>query len=512
MEAFLSRFPLFVAGLILLFVLALAFEGWLLPAAITLVIGGYLLRHRPKAFVRWCLFGSFAAVFALVSTSTRLSPEIAGIGTQGTGLFVPHSVKKRGHGFRLHYLFDGTLHNFKDEEGNVIATNVRCFVRWKPYKPFTRPPANQSYQLTGRLGQMGKAKFFLDVPKRCKWLSQKPLRNLAEVRFQLQQSFRSYLKSIYQTPRTAEFLSGLATGNFDDPLIREEFSRFGLQHVMAVSGFHFGIVATVIGGALRIFLSLRTSVVLLIAFLVGYLFFLGVNVAVLRAFTMSALMWVGLLAGRRNTSMNALGAAMVVCLLIDPTNIYSMAFQMSFTATFCLIGGCAPVERWLEQLLPTRNMETLSRFDLADQHAYIILAALKKPLGICIAVHLGMLPLCGLYFQTFPLLSLVFNLFYPFLVSISLILLLLGVGLQPLPFISGMIHRLNERYTTWCLDVVFDMPTGLDVMIPLGWVSAPLVVGYLACLVYVSFCRSESTLPTFGDATLRSPHHLAVFR
>src|ERR1700722_20309854 len=81
--------------------------------------------------------------------------------------------------------------------------------------------------------------------------------------------------------------------------------------------------------------------------------------------------------------------------------------------------------------------------------------------------------------------SLLYNLFFPFLVSISMLLLLLGMGISLfLPPLGSAIHLLNSHYTHFVLNLTFNMPPAVDAVWHLDHVSEVFIVSYLCCLIW----------------------------
>ena len=103
---------------------------------------------------------------------------------------------------------------------------------------------------------------------------------------------------------SANFLAGLATGEFDDHWMRQQFSRFGVQHLLAISGFHFAIIAGCLSFALRLFFPAKSCTLILLACLGGYTIFLGPQASILRAWLMSSLALIGFLIEKHPSALN----------------------------------------------------------------------------------------------------------------------------------------------------------------------------------------------------------------
>ena len=122
----------------------------------------------------------------------------------------------------------------------------------------------------------------------------------------------------------------------------------GIGHVWSISGFHM----TLVGGWLfAIFFLIFRSIpyitrrtparipALICAWigLLGYLFISGLDVATIRAFLMTTLVFMAFIFGRNAVSMRNICLAFCLIFLINPHYVMQPGFQLSFSAVFGLI-------------------------------------------------------------------------------------------------------------------------------------------------------------------------------
>ncbi len=144
-------------------------------------------------------------------------------------------------------------------------------------------------------------------------------------------------------PTEARALLGALLLGEEDPAlleVRSAFTRLGLAHVLAISGFHLTVMAAVVLLALRMTGDRGWVEPAVVAALVAaYLFILPVQAPIWR----SGLMTLGLLAadalGRRYDPLAILGWIAVGLVLWRPMDLWSMGFQLSF--------GLVAVLMWL---------------------------------------------------------------------------------------------------------------------------------------------------------------------
>jgi competence protein ComEC len=302
-------------------------------------------------------------------------------------------------------------------------------------------PADRDYVLSGNLVEdRFKAKTWTPVPNTT---------SLAEWRYQLKEQFRKFL-SQKLSPKPATFLSSLITGDVEERTLRFEFSRLGLQHILAISGFHFAILILACSYTLGLFLPERPKILLLILTINAYFFFVGPIPSVQRSYLAALCYLIGKLLRRKTTGLNLLGVAMLTELLLDPLAPQQLGFQLSYLS-------CAG----LLLLMP-------------------ILPKYPNPIRITLAVNIPLLPLLLYHFHKFPLLSLLYNLFFPFLVSLSLYLLLLSLLF---PFLFPLL----DFFTTQLLDLVAYPPCALNYVLSVPHFPFLIIPPYLLLIFLISY-------------------------
>lgn len=420
-------------------------------------------------------------------------PAIPQGGIQGQAYIDISSVSLTSNHFGKRWTYRGTLHRFISEEGKVIARRIPYTIHIPANAELTRPTANKEYLITGRLKESAPGRYHIIVGKHTPWHPIAGSWGFAEMRFDAKNAIGSYIKNNIANNRAGIFLTGIATGYFDDHLMSLEFSRFGLQHIMAISGFHFAIIAGFFGFLLRLFVNREVAAALLTFLLSGYFLFLGCAPSVMRAWISIVVVLVGYLLRRESSGLNTLGVALMITLLFDPLFCWNLGFQFSFIATAAILLLYPACDLILQSSLTKRSLSELVEMNRATQHAYCLLTSFRQALALTLAVNLITLPIMLYHFQRFPLLSLIHNLFFPFLVSISMILLVLASLAHPfLPPIASIIHNLNSFYTKFVLDFTYKLPKSLDIVwitsIPLSLLTVYLVLAF-GFAIYVRFCK-----------------------
>lgn len=135
-----------------------------------------------------------------------------------------------------------------------------------------------------------------------------------------------------------------------DPELRGAFGLSGTAHLLAISGFHVGVVAGLLLTLLRI-AGLRPRPAGVGAALGSWIYVLGIGApdAALRASVLLTLLALARLRGTPVVSVGTLSSAFLLLLLIDPRALGSVGFQLSFAGTWGLVALRRPIEEWMDR-------------------------------------------------------------------------------------------------------------------------------------------------------------------
>ena len=165
--------------------------------------------------------------------------------------------------------------------------------------------------------------------------------------------YRYYQSIILCLPKdAADFAAALIIGE-SQGLNREIMGHMrcaGLSHVLCVSGLHLTLIAgicfvflrTLLNSISIIALSYNTKILaaLLSWFASAFYWILsGMNVATTRAFIMTSVGIVAVILDRKACSFRTLTLAMFIVLCVNPADIMSVSFQLSFASVLALVGG-----------------------------------------------------------------------------------------------------------------------------------------------------------------------------
>ncbi|GAB6905875.1 DNA internalization-related competence protein ComEC/Rec2 [Desulfosarcina cetonica] len=243
-------------------------------------------------------------------------------------------------------------------------------------------------------------------------------------------------------PEAGAVLKALVFGDRTaiDEDLRERFNRSGVGHLLAISGLHVGIVASVaffgLGWLFTRFPALlwrgwsrRWAAVGTLVPVLAYGVLAGMTPSTQRAVIMVGLFLTAVVIGRRHDILNTLALAALIILIIFPPSIFTISFQLSFAAVLSIAYGFrkivpvrAPAGTWRQ-----RTVRWLTDFLLVSALAVagttpIVLAHFNQTSLVGLAANLVLVPLIGFVAVPAGLLSAV-------LAAISEPLAILGFGL-----------------------------------------------------------------------------------
>ncbi|MDI6775928.1 MAG: DNA internalization-related competence protein ComEC/Rec2 [Syntrophales bacterium] len=193
--------------------------------------------------------------------------------------------------------------------------------------------------------------------------------------------------------------------------VREKFNRTGTSHILAISGFHVGIVAFLSIYLIR--LMMKSSPYLLLRFnaikvstfgacvpIVIYAFIAGMGISVVRATIMIVTFMVAILLGRERDLYNTLALAAFIILVVFPHSLFDISFQLSFTAVAAILFITPRLVLLIPKGKPEEKGISFSRKVFKGIFLFIM---------VSLSATLGTAPLIAFYFNRVSSISLLAN-------------------------------------------------------------------------------------------------------
>lgn len=126
-----------------------------------------------------------------------------------------------------------------------------------------------------------------------------------------------------------------------DPSVRDKFSMAGIAHILALSGLHVGLIASLIW---LLFFPLdylrlkKLRLVITLVVLVGFAWLTGMSPSVVRATIMIGFTLIAIVLYRKSQALNAMCVSALLTLCIWPTALYQAGFQLSYITVGAIVG------------------------------------------------------------------------------------------------------------------------------------------------------------------------------
>jgi competence protein ComEC len=196
-----------------------------------------------------------------------------------------------------------------------------------------------------------------------------------------------------------------------DPQLQEQYTKTGVSHIIAVSGMHLGLIFYVLHAILSLVASRNTSRYMSFSIILPLLwifaFVTGASASVMRSVWVFTLLLLGNLFRKRTGSINVLLASAFFLLVIHPSIIKDIGFQLSYAAVLSILIYEPLISKWVF----TNNKA---------------LTYLWNMVSITLAAQILTTPIVLFHFKQFPLLFLITNMLA---VPLSSIVLLMAIAL-----------------------------------------------------------------------------------
>ncbi|MDR0459404.1 MAG: DNA internalization-related competence protein ComEC/Rec2 [Coriobacteriales bacterium] len=317
----------------------------------------------------------------------------------------------------------------------------------------------------------------------------------------------NYQKLTASSDSSGYLLAGVLLGcssQLNQTWTGEAFRITGLSHLVAVSGSHLAVIASLVAWVLQK-LGFKTSVeiALLILFISFYVLLTALQPSALRSAGMMAIVQSARLFGRRSHAPSALSATACLMIILEPAMAFSLGFWLSVFAVFGMAVYLPLTRSWLTAAADTlkkrlkiwlTSQQRLSQLQHAFTHQRLFKRSLKQikqlvvePSALSLTAQACTLPLTAPVFACISLIALPANLVVTPLVTLMLSLglpvLVIGWLVPPvLDLVLGLLHSLSSLICQLA-EALASLPWALAPIDVQQWFCL-LVFAVLAALVY----------------------------
>ncbi len=251
--------------------------------------------------------------------------------------------------------------------------------------------------------------------------------------------------------------------------LREVYSVTGASHILALSGLHLSIIYMLFTLLIPIRKWRIVTQALTIIGIWAFAFLTGLSPSITRAATMLTIYGLLSVGYREKMSINALAFTAILLLLISPSSLYNIGFQMSFLAVF----GILLFMPLFECILP---QHVLQRYSLLKWLWGLITVSISAQ--ICVA------PLIAFYFHRFSVYFLLSNFIVipcAYIIIIGGLLLLLTHAALLVKLLTGTVSFMTQSLST-----ISSLPCASIENININVVQVMLIYVIITC-VYIIF-------------------------
>ncbi|MFP4162342.1 MAG: ComEC/Rec2 family competence protein [Chitinispirillaceae bacterium] len=211
--------------------------------------------------------------------------------------------------------------------------------------------------------------------------------------------------------------------------LKNRFRKAGIFHLLAISGFHAGLLFTAFFAVFKLFkLPSNYCMILALGVLWAYLFFIGFIPSLFRATVMATFVCTSMLIQKKNHILHSLSLAGVFWLFLSPHSLFAPGFQLSFAATAGII-----------LLYPILNSFTPQP---QNEASAFILNVIFSSIWVSCAGFLFTTPVLLYHFGSVSLFGLLFNTAAIFLMTLAMWLFFISLACDIfLPFASDLLIK-----------------------------------------------------------------------
>lgn len=236
--------------------------------------------------------------------------------------------------------------------------------------------------------------------------------------------------------------------------LRDDYSKSGVSHILALSGMHLGIIY----GLFALFLFRKRNVVgqlFLLSIIWFYVLTVGFPVSALRAAMMLSVCTIVHLMGRQGLTLNTLSFSALIMLLVHPYCFFDIGFQLSYLSVCFITMFYQPIYRFISpwHLRRIRGCSWLLGM-----------------IAVSLAAQLGTFPLVLYYFGSFSFVFLLSNIVVvpltTVVLSLGIVVLLLGVSGLYIPHLFRLLSFIvnsQNSVVSWLSSLPFSSLQGVQI-------------------------------------------------
>ena len=256
--------------------------------------------------------------------------------------------------------------------------------------------------------------------------------------------------------------------------LKDKIRYIGLSHIFAMSGLHIALVIAIFYFIFK--KTIKNKKVIEILLLVSItLYYLSVkeSSSFTRAYIMAVVYLLGKLFYEKIDLGKALFVSAVISVLINPTAIFSVSFQLSYGAMIAII-----------YIFPYIKKINYKKFKILD---YILFTT---------TIQIFLIPITVYYFNSIQFLSVISNLILLPLASFYITINYIALFLENfyLSFLLKPVIKILYKILIYFIDFFSELP-----YLSIEYTNKKLVYIYIIVFVIIVICKNMKKSPPLGD-------------
>ena len=256
--------------------------------------------------------------------------------------------------------------------------------------------------------------------------------------------------------------------------LKDKIRYIGLSHIFAMSGLHIALVIAIFYFIFK--KTIKNKKVIEILLLVSItLYYLSVkeSSSFTRAYIMAVVYLLGKLFYEKIDLGKALFVSAVISVLINPTAIFSVSFQLSYGAMIAII-----------YIFPYIKKINYKKFKILD---YILFTT---------TIQIFLIPITVYYFNSIQFLSVISNLILLPLASFYITINYVALFLENfyLSFLLKPVIKILYKILIYFIDFFSELP-----YLSIEYTNKKLVYIYIIVFVIIVICKNMKKSPPLGD-------------